>query len=320
MVPFMARKPRIHVPGGVYHVILRGNGGQPIFFGEGDHGQMEDLIADGVRRLGYRVHGYCRMPNHVHLIVQVGRIGLSAIVQNLAFRYTRWVNRHQRRRGHLFQGRYQAILVDADSYLLELVRYVHLNPVRAGLVADPAAYPHSGHRAYLGQTDVPWLHREWVLGQFADTEGAARRLYRRFIERGLAEGHRADLYQGAADSRILGDDHFAESIERSCQRPLRRRIPIGKIVAVGAEAMGIELDRLCSPSRDRALARARALLAYVVVTHGCSTLTALSRIVHRDVATLSNGAAMVRERLAEDPVLQERATTLEQRLQIPITQ
>lgn len=316
----MARKPRVHVPGGVYHVILRGNGGQPVFFGEADHGQLEALITEGVRRFGYRVHGYCWMPNHVHLLIQVGRIGLSAIIQNLAFRYTRWVNRRQRRRGHVFQGRYQAILVDADSYLLQLIRYVHLNPVRSGLVADPAAYPHSSHRAYLGQADVPWLHRDWVLGQFANTEAAARQRYRRFIEAGLAEGHRADLYRGGPDSRILGDDRFAESVERQGRKALRRPIPIERILAAGADVVGIDPDRLCSVSRDRGSARARALLAYVVVTHGQSTLTALSRIVHRDVATLSNAASLVRDRMSEDPVLRDHVTTLLQRLQISITQ
>ena len=316
----MARKPRVHIPGGVYHVILRGNGGQRIFFGEADHRQLEALIAEGIRRFGYRVHGYCWMPNHVHLLVQVGRIGLAVIVQNLAFRYTRWVNRRRRRGGHLFGGRYQAILVDADSYLLELIRYVHLNPVRAGLVADPSAYPHSGHRAYLGHADVPWLHRDWVLGQFASTESVARRRYRRFIAAGMAEGHRVDLYQGGPDSRILGDDRFAEAVERQARREVHRQVPLERIVAVGAEVADIALDRLCSVSRDRASARARALLAYVVLTQERGTLTALSRILQRDVATLSNGARMIRERLPEDAVLREQVAMLTQKLQLRITQ
>lgn len=316
----MARKPRVHVPGGFYHVILRGNGGQPIFFGEADRGQLGSLITDGTRRFGYRVHGYCWMPNHAHLVVQVARIGLSVIVQNLAFRYTRWVNRRQRRRGHLFQGRYQAILVDADSYLLELVRYVHLNPVRARLVTDPAAYPHSSHRAYLGRANVPWLHREWVLGLFADTEAAARHRYRRFIEAGVAEGHRAEFYRGEMDSRILGDDRFVESVERQGRKDSPRRIPLERIVAAGADVAAIAYDRLCSASRDRESARARALLAYLVVTHGLATLTALSRIVHRDVATLSNAARIFRDRLTDDPVVRDQVKTLAERLHIAITQ
>jgi putative transposase len=316
----MARKPRVHLPGGVYHVILRGNGGQRIFFGEGDHGQLESLITEGIRRFGYRVHSYCWMPNHAHLVVQVGRVGLPVIIQNLAFRYTRYVNRRQRRRGHLFQGRYQAILVDADSYLLELVRYVHLNPVRAGLVTNPTAYRHSSHRAYLGRANVPWLHRKWVLGQFAKTETTARRRYRSFIYAGVGEGRRMEFYRGETDSRILGDDRFVESVEREVRNERPRHVPLERIVAAVTDVANVAHDRLSSASRDRGSARARALLAYLVATHGLATLTALSRIVRRDVATLSNAARLVRDRLTEDPILRDQVKALAQKLQIQITQ
>ncbi len=101
-------------------------------------------MAEGVGQFGHQIHGYCWMGNHIHLAVQVVEVPLSRIMQNLAFRYTRWVNKRQGRVGHLFQGRYKAILVEAQSYLLELVRYIHLNPVRARLVEEPAAYRWSG--------------------------------------------------------------------------------------------------------------------------------------------------------------------------------
>jgi putative transposase len=299
----MARKPRILLSGGIYHVILRGNGGQPIFFGETDHTQLEGLLAEGVRRFGYRIHAYCWMPNHIHLLLQAGRIGLPKILQNLAFRYARWVNRHQRRRGHLFQGRYQAILVDGDRYLLELVRYIHLNPVRAGLTGRPSAYPHSSHRAYLGRAAVPWLHTDWVLGQFAGTAAVARRRYRGFVEEALAQGPRPDLYHGAGDTRILGDDRFVESVERQARQLRRKPLPLEAIVAATATILGVEPRRLCSASRERNLARARALAAYLVTEHGDGTLTSLARILRRDLATLSNGARAIGERLGEDPAL-----------------
>jgi len=128
----MARKPRLHVPGGLYHVILRGNGGQDIFFDDEDRYHLYLLLQHGVERYGHRIHGFCCMTNHIHLAIQVADEPLSGIMQNLSFRYTRWINKKQARTGHLFQGRYKSILVDADSYVLELVRYLHLNPVRAG--------------------------------------------------------------------------------------------------------------------------------------------------------------------------------------------
>src|SRR5919106_2076133 len=188
----MARKPRLHVPGALYHVMLHSNGGQSIFFADDDWEHFEALVAEGVGRFGHRIHGYCWMSNHVHLAVQVAEVPLSRIMQNLAFRYTRWVNKRQGRVGHLFQGRYKAILVEAESYLLELVRYIHLNPVRARLVEEPAAYRWSGHRTYIGQAPVSWLTTDWVLSHLAGTERVARRRYAAFIAAGQGEGYRTD--------------------------------------------------------------------------------------------------------------------------------
>lgn len=310
----MARKPRIHLPGGFYHVILRGNAGQSIFLAETDFSHLEALLAEGIRRFGHRVHAYCWMPNHIHLLIQVSRIGLPAIIQNLAFRYTRWINSRQRRRGHLFQGRYQAILVDADHYLLELLRYIHLNPVRAGLVATPREYPHSSHRAYLGHGAIPWLHTDWVLGQIAATRSEARRRYRRFIAAGLAGGRRPELYRGTEDPRILGEDHFLESVERQARKEVGRRIPIEQVVTSLCAVLRLDLDALRSPSRDRKLSRARALLAYLVVEHGAGTLTALAAWLHRDVSTLSNGARLTRNRLLEDAALRAQAQQVQRTL------
>ncbi len=136
----MARKPRLHIPGGLSHVMLRGNGGQDIFFSDNDRFYFQSLVEEGVKRFEHRIHAYCWMRNHVHLAIQVGEIPLSKIIQNLSFRYTRYINKKKSQIGHLFQGRYKAILIDADSYLLELVRYIHLNPVRAKLVTNPADY------------------------------------------------------------------------------------------------------------------------------------------------------------------------------------
>jgi len=113
----MARKPRIHLDGALYHVMLRGNGGQSIFLSDEDRDAFEALVAQGVSRFGHRIHAYCCwMGNHVHLAIQVAETPLSKIMQNLAFRYTRWFNRREQRIGHLFQGRFKALLVDADSY------------------------------------------------------------------------------------------------------------------------------------------------------------------------------------------------------------
>ncbi len=150
----MARKPRVHVPGGIYHVMLRGNGGQDIFFIPEDRDELYRLVAEGTARFEYRVHAYCLMTNHLHLAIEVGRVPLSRGMQNLAFRYTRWIHRREKRTGHLFQVRDRALLIDREAYLLELVRYIHLNPVRAGLVSDPLDYPWSSHCAHSASSGL----------------------------------------------------------------------------------------------------------------------------------------------------------------------
>jgi REP element-mobilizing transposase RayT len=151
----MARKPRLHVPGGLYHVILRGNARQNIFFTAEDRARFYELIEEVVVRFGYRVHAFCLMTNHLHLALQAGEQSLSAGMQNLAFRYTRHINARRKRAGHLFEGRFKAFLVDRDRYGLALVRYIHLNPVRARMVRQPSAYGYSSHRAYLGDNAPP---------------------------------------------------------------------------------------------------------------------------------------------------------------------
>ena len=117
----MARKPRIHFTGAFYHVMLRGNSGQDIFFSSEDRVRFCFLVQEGVGMYGHRIHAFCLMDNHIHLLIQVGEIPLAKIIHNLSFRYTRYINVSQKRTGHLFQGRYKAILINADNYLLQLV-------------------------------------------------------------------------------------------------------------------------------------------------------------------------------------------------------
>jgi REP element-mobilizing transposase RayT len=176
----MARKPRLHVFGGIYHVMLRGNNGQKIFFKDSDRYRLSLLIQHATYRYRCLIHGFCFMDNHIHLIIQVEEISLSKIMQNIAFRYTRWINFTQKRIGHLFQARFKAILVENESYLLQLLRYIHLNPVKAGLVSCAKDYYWSGHRTYLGIDNFQWLTTDWMLSQFSQHK--PRQAYAKFID------------------------------------------------------------------------------------------------------------------------------------------
>jgi putative transposase len=291
----MARKPRLHVPGGLYHVILRGNARQAIFLSPQDRHYFYDLMAEGVARFGYRVHAFCLMTNHLHLALQSGEQSLSTGMQNLAFRYTRYLNARLKRVGHLFQGRFKAYLVDRDRYGLALVRYIHLNPVRARLVKHPSVYAYSSHRAYLGREILPWLTTEWILGQFASRINIARPRYAGFIDQGKAEGHNAAFYGGKADSRVVGEEDFVRTILKP--NPDRRRTPqVREIITYVCRLHRLGEKQVLATSRARRPAAARALVAWLALKTNAASLTTLARTFGRDISTLSHAHSRFEER------------------------
>ena len=265
--------------------MLRGNGGQDIFFDD-DRYHLYLLMQEGLERFGHRIHGFCCMSNHLHLAVQVAEEPLSRIMQNLAFRYTRWANKKQSRTGHLFQGRYKALLVDADSYLLELVRYIHLNSVRAGLVEEPAEYPWSSHQAYLGLEELPWLHTDWVLSQFAKRLSTCRKRYATFVQDGITEGYRKEFHQGGNDSRVLADDTYLYKVLGK-EFNSGSSVTLQDIVAHVAGDMGVDQKSLQNSVRNRDAAKARAIIGYLARKLDAASLTDVATYFQRDVSTLS---------------------------------
>ncbi len=226
----MARRKRFHLPSTTYHVMLRGNDGQPIFFSDDDRCRMCLLIQEGVERFGHSIHSFCFMNNHIHLAVQVGETTISRIIQNLAFRYTRYINKIHKRIGHLFQGRFKSIVVEGNRYLKELVRYIHLNPVRAGLVNHPEKYPWSSHRAYLLLADYTWLTRDNVLKKFGNTQNEALTSYESYVLKGIGIESTLDFKSGHSDG-ILGDKEFVEDFLETVEGVQKREIHLSELIA-----------------------------------------------------------------------------------------
>lgn len=230
---------------------------------------------------------------------------LSRGMQNLSFRYTRWISRREKRTGHLFQGRYKALLIDGDSYLLELVRYIHLNPLRAGMAQSPEEHPWTSHHAYLGQYDLPWLTTGIVLAQFGATAGKARDGYVRFILDGIGEEHRKDFHCGTGDPRILGSDAFAEAALSDGAGRVRR-VTMEQVLEVVLGGYRIDLDALRSASQQRRLAEARAMLAWLERECSAGNLEQVGRIVNRDAGSLSSAVRRLVERTGEDAAVAGR--------------
>ena len=285
----MARKPRIHFPGALYHVMLRGNGGQDIFLSDSDRYRLFLLIQEGVHRFGNRIHAFCFMDNHIHLAIQVADVPLSKIIQNISFRYTRWMNHKSRKTGHLFQGRYKALLVEQDSYLLELVRYIHLNPVRAGLVKQLENYQWSGHNCYLGKENLTWLTTDWVLGQFGEEITTARHNYAKFIKEGIGVDSDNKFHHGSKkDGRIIGDDLFLEKILNRKDLPTEKP-DFNEIEETVCREFSLSRSELLKKGTRHRPAQARALIGLVVTQLEISTLTEMAYYFHRDISTLSTG-------------------------------
>ena len=302
----MARKPRIHYPGAFYHIILRGNGGQEIFYSKADRSRFYLLLQEGIERYGHRFHAFCLMTNHLHLVVQVGDMPLAKILQNISFRYTRYINKKKKRTGHLFQGRYKAILIDADSYLLELVRYIHNNPLRTGLVNKPEQYQWSSHRAYLDKETVTWLTTDFVLSQFAKNEKKARQQFQAFCLKGGNEERREEFYQGTFDGRILGDDGFSENVLAMAKERFHAPVSVEQLVKVVCKVYRMNEQAIVVPGKHQPGAEARAVVAYFAQEAGKPSLTELGKYFQRDPTAMSRAAGRLRERLANDRALTAR--------------
>lgn len=290
----MPRKPRLHVPGGLYHVILRGNSRQDIFFDPDDRRRWEALIGQGIRKYAHRIHAYCWMTNHVHLAVQCHTNPLSRFMGFVASSYARWTNKKLNRSGHLFERRHRAILVQQDSYLQELLRYIHRNPLRAGIVHKLEDYPWSSHQAYVTGRAPVWLTTEWALATFGTDLASARRRYAEFMGSEGDESIRSALRSGAeADQRVLGDDQFLASIEARWVPP-GRRPSLDQLVSEACEGRGVSEAELRSRSRQRRYAQIRAEIGLAAVDGGIATGAELARRFNRSQSALSRAIGHLR--------------------------
>jgi putative transposase len=206
-------------------------------------------------------------------------------------------------------------LIDADSYLLELVRYIHCNPVRAGLVQSPDQYQWSSHRTYLGRAAIPWLTTDWVLSQFAARERKARELYEGFIAEGIDEEYRAEFHKGLFEGRILGDDRFSEKSLARAEEKFQRWVSEQQIMAAVCKEYGLSFEELVEPGKRQPAATARAIAAFLVQESGNLSLTELSNNVQRDLAALSRAAERLRHRVKSHPDQAKRIAAVRQQLE-----
>jgi REP element-mobilizing transposase RayT len=242
----MARPLRIEYPGAFYHITARGNEQKDIFRDDKDRQRFLEYLETAVGRYKAVIHTYCLMTNHYHLLLTTPEGNLSQVMRHINGGYTVWFNKRHKRFGHLFQGRYRAILVDADPYAGELSRYIHLNPVRAGMVRQPEQYPWSSYAAYSGKAKpLRWLTTNWLLRYFGQETAAAKKAYASFVNAALGKDEEDPLKE-ATSTLILGKTDFIDGIKEKYLSGIER----GRDVPALNELTKISLEGIMRAAQE----------------------------------------------------------------------
>jgi len=283
----MPRTPRIHVPGGFYHATLRGNHREDIFRVDSDRLLLNTIVELALAKHGARIHAYCWMTNHLHMLVQINTDPLANLIRRIASGYARAFQANRETTGHLFENRYHAVLVDTDAYLLELIRYIHLNPVRAKLVPEVQRYRWSSHHAYCGIKVDGWVTTEFGLQMFAKDRPKAISAYREFVDCD------ADEVPSPFDEilpdrpHILGNDEFAARVSPRLPGTRSGRT-LESLIAEGCDRFGLCREDLESDRRTAQISRARAWIAHRAIKLRIATVTKIARSTNCDPKTIRN--------------------------------
>jgi len=315
----MPRKSRIDTPGALHHIIVRGIERSTIFKDSTDRHNFLERIGTIIQETKTRCLAWALLSNHFNLLLKTGCVPVATVMRRLLTGHAVFFNKRHRRSGHLFQNRYKSILCQEDAYLLELVRYIHLNPIRAKIVKDIVAldkYRFCGHSALMGKVKNDWQDIEWVLKLYDERLWVARRQYRAFVRKGVSQGRRKDLIGGGlirsaggwaavkamrkakifqkSDERILGDGDFVEQVLSAAQEQMERKYmlmaqgyDLDKIVERISSLMNLEPSEIWAAGKVRRRVAARSLLCYWAVRDLGISMAELSRQLNLSLSGIS---------------------------------
>ncbi len=328
----MPRKARIDAPGALHHIICRRIEGRRIFQDKVDRDNFVGRIDTILSETSTACYAWALMPNHFHLLLRTGKVPIATVMRRLLTGYAVSYNRRHRRYGHLLQNRYKSVLCQEDPYLLELVRYIHLNPLRARIVASLKQldqYRYSGHSHLIGRVTSEWQDGDAVLSLFGKRVATARKRYRAFVEEGIEQGRRPELTGGGlvrsyggwkalesskigrtplqGDERILGDSDFVESVLEAAEEDLFRRYRLRaegydfeKILNLVAKFFDLDPSEILLPSKQRERIRARSLLCYWAISELGMTATELAHRLGVHQSNVSRAAQRGEKLAAEE--------------------
>ncbi|ADH85694.1 transposase [Desulfurivibrio alkaliphilus] len=319
----MPRTARIDIPHLLQHVIVRGNERRAIFVDDDDRRYFVKRFSALLVATETECLAWALLDNHFHLLLRPHKVSLGAFMRRLLTGYAVTFNRRHRRTGHLFQNRYKSVVCEEETYLLELVRYIHLNPLRAGIVSTVDqldAYPWCGHAALMGHENMFEQAANEVLSRFGKTIKTARNNYRRFIEDGVTLGRRDELVGLARnkkdedgmgrDARVLGNDDFTEELlQQTEEEQLTTKVPLEKIIETVCAVLDLTMEDLLSPARSQQIAQARSLICYLAFSGGHSGV-AIARKLHLTGSAVSIAARRGKEVIGRHPELSQGLQTI----------
>ena len=327
----MPRKARIDAPGALHHIIVRGIERRKIFYDDNDRDNFLDRLGNILTDTKTSCFAWALIPNHLHLLLRTGVTPIATVMRRLLTGYAVSFNRRHRRHGQLFQNRYKSILCQENPYLLELVRYIHLNPLRAGLVSDLKKldkHPYCGHGVLMGKRKNDWQDTEYILKLFNSKYSIARRRYREYVKKGVTEGRRPDLVGGGlirsaggwsvvkalrksaarikGDERVLGDGDFVEKVLNEARESLDRKYTLEAqgydfdwLVKHVAKLLDIEPKDVLARGKYKQSVKARGLLCYWGTRELGMTTVDLAKKLNLAQPTISQ-SAMRGRKIAEE--------------------
>jgi REP element-mobilizing transposase RayT len=307
--------------------MVRGIERGAVFRSDADRDHFLERLGEILQDSKTICYAWALIPNHFHLLLRTGPMPISTVMRRLLTGYALWYNQTHRRHGHLFQNRFKSILCQEDIYLLELVRYIHLNPIRARLVGDLdelCRYAYCGHSVLMGKVKQPWQETQGVLGMFGEKGGAARRAYRAFVEKGIAQGRRQDLSGGGLlrsaggwegvkalreekvyqrnDERILGDGDFVGHVLASAEEAMEKRyalrahgVDLASIASRVSKVLGVEPEEVWAEGKYRRVVEARSLLCYWAVRKLGVPMSSLARKLGISIPSVSESVTRGRK-------------------------
>lgn len=332
----MPRKARIDASGALHHIIVRGIERNPIFKDSEDYGNFLNRFGKVLRETSTICYAFALIPNHVHLLLRTGTNSISTVMRRLLTGYAQAFNRRYNRHGYLFQNRYKSFLCENDPYLLELVRYIHLNPIRAGIIHDIKTLdtlPTTGHASLMGKMKQEWQDTNSILSLFGQKPSSARRAYRSFMEKGIPLGKRPDLTGGglirstggwatlkelknqglrvASDERILGSSDFVTSTLKQAHEDYVKRMDVqgltlATLIAFVADHLGTNEALIKSTVKQRTPSQARAIIAHLAIDRLRIPGAEVARILHVSPSAVSKLAGRGRS----DPLSAEIEASL----------